>query len=692
MLRCFSFSFLLACNPSVGKVTLDDLDTDEVNQSGDGILVNDDPDVDNDGDGLTNNEGDCDDLNADVYPSAPELCDDIDNDCDGEVDEEAQDENLYYRDVDNDGYGNNDDWVEACDPPNGFIEIGDDCDDLDAAINPEQEELCDGLDNDCDGVIDNDIEELNLFYQDADGDGYGDPSSTITACLPSEGYVDNSEDCDDSNAYVFPGAEELCDDVQNDCDGSTTATPQSVTFFPADGSAAQNRSGDFGQSGSTTVGEEGSYHFCNGTYEGNIDVTHSVTLVGHDAVLSGIGNGPVIKISNNNIDVNIHSLTIENGVGLSYTNGNYATTSGGISCFALSNLLIEDSTVQNNTGDRGGGLLARFCNVTIRNSNFLNNSAAYGGAMFAIDADVYIEGSLFSTNEASGLGGALHSGLENSPTHTQIYDSTFESNQAAFGGAVSFQYGSGQFDNVVFTGNSSSNSAGSIGLSHSSLSAAHITIEDSTASTMGGAMYIYDSSLALSTSVISSSDAPYGGGMLLGSDTSDGITSSTLNGVEITDNTADHGGGLYIVSGTHTLNDSSISNNTATYQGGGAVMGDLYNDTGAVTAPLVTMNTSTFSNNFADLYGAVKLQYNTSLVCTASSTDTAGFFNNANTQSIGTVFIMDGSSLESQECDFGIAATDNLPFDVSLGKSMGYDNYTYDDNVTFTCVSEVCSH
>ena len=76
-----------------------------------------------------------------------------------------------------------------------------DCNDNDASIHPNAQEVCDSVDNDCDGRIDDDDDTLdgNTLYKDSDGDGYGDPIITKIACAPEDGYVDNKDDCDDSN-------------------------------------------------------------------------------------------------------------------------------------------------------------------------------------------------------------------------------------------------------------------------------------------------------------------------------------------------------------------------------------------------------------------------------------------------------------------------------------------------------------
>ena len=96
---------------------------------------------------------------------------------------------------------------------------GTDCDDGNAAVNAEVAETCgDGIDNDCDGEVDEGV----VWYRDADADGYGDPDAAVSSCDPPAGYVADGTDCDDTDAQVFPAALELCDDgADNDCDGLT---------------------------------------------------------------------------------------------------------------------------------------------------------------------------------------------------------------------------------------------------------------------------------------------------------------------------------------------------------------------------------------------------------------------------------------------------------------------------------------
>jgi hypothetical protein len=180
-----------------------------------------DDDLDADGFPLAD---DCNDRDSTIYPAAPELCDGEDNDCDGSIDEiPADGAALWYPDLDHDGYGDSSDWgILACDPPeDGWVTTSGDCDDQDAGVNPDIEELCDGIDNDCDGQADGeDAQDAAWAYPDADADGWGDSETGILGCEQPSGWVIQGGDCDDGDATVHPGAaESLTDGVDADCDG-----------------------------------------------------------------------------------------------------------------------------------------------------------------------------------------------------------------------------------------------------------------------------------------------------------------------------------------------------------------------------------------------------------------------------------------------------------------------------------------
>jgi len=177
--------------------------------------------IDGDGDGFTT-AVDCNDSDAALSPDAIERCDGTDNDCDGEVDEGVTD--VFYADADGDGFGAVDDTVEACEQPEGYVGTGTDCDDAEAAVFPGGTEVCDGLDNDCDG--DTDEDGRDVFYPDEDGDGYGDADASVVGCDSPSGHVEMGGDCDDTRDDIHPGADEsdCTDPTDYNCDGEVGYT------------------------------------------------------------------------------------------------------------------------------------------------------------------------------------------------------------------------------------------------------------------------------------------------------------------------------------------------------------------------------------------------------------------------------------------------------------------------------------
>ncbi len=170
----------------------------------------------------SSNSDDCDDSDANVSPDATEICDSVDNDCDGTTDgADAADAATWYDDDDGDGYGDPTASTQACTAPTGTVSDDSDCDDTDSSINPDGSETCNSADDDCDGVVDEGASDATVYYLDSDGDGYGEASSSVSSCSTPTGYVSDDSDCDDSDALTYPGATEICDGADNDCDGTT---------------------------------------------------------------------------------------------------------------------------------------------------------------------------------------------------------------------------------------------------------------------------------------------------------------------------------------------------------------------------------------------------------------------------------------------------------------------------------------
>ena len=125
----------------------------------------------------------------------------------------------------------------SCTQPNGFVNNDDDCDDTMGTISPSIVEVCDGIDNNCDGQTDEaGATGSGNYYPDLDGDTFGDMYATpVTACSAPTGFVSDSTDCDDSTPITYAGGfVEICDGLDNDCDGQAdeSGTIGSGNYYP----------------------------------------------------------------------------------------------------------------------------------------------------------------------------------------------------------------------------------------------------------------------------------------------------------------------------------------------------------------------------------------------------------------------------------------------------------------------------
>ncbi len=183
-----------------------------------------DGDADEDGSIGTQYGGDdCDDDDPTIGPHAVEVCDEVDNNCDGAIDEDVT--TTFYQDSDGDSYGLDDAAIEACSPPDGYAPHGGDCNDEDPAVSPSADEVCDGFDNDCDDVADEGTQIA--VFEDSDGDGYGADDTVDVSCPDSipEGWSSTGLDCNDEDEDINPDAEEVCDDIDNNCNSAVDEAP-----------------------------------------------------------------------------------------------------------------------------------------------------------------------------------------------------------------------------------------------------------------------------------------------------------------------------------------------------------------------------------------------------------------------------------------------------------------------------------
>jgi hypothetical protein len=218
------------------------LDDDCDGSTDEGVLNTYYADVDGDGFGSTTsilacstptgyvaNNTDCNDSNASLHTITTEVCNGVDDDCDGSTDEGVL--NTYYLDSDGDGFGSTT-ITQACSAPTGYVTNNTDCNDTNASLHTITTEVCNGLDDDCDGSTDEGV--LNTYYLDSDGDGFGSTTST-QACSAPTGYVTNNTDCNDTNASLHTITTEVCNGVDDDCDGSTDEGVLNTYYLDSDG-------------------------------------------------------------------------------------------------------------------------------------------------------------------------------------------------------------------------------------------------------------------------------------------------------------------------------------------------------------------------------------------------------------------------------------------------------------------------
>ncbi|MFN3997653.1 MAG: MopE-related protein [Algoriphagus sp.] len=145
-------------------------------------------------------DGDCNDNDPEINPGAAEVCDGVDNNCNEQIDEGVT--TTFYLDDDGDGFGDPAVSMQACSAPENYVTDNTDCDDTNPDINPN-----------------------TVWYLDADSDGYYTGEGIKQCESPGEGYryadLLGDGDCNDNNPEINPGAAEVCDGIDNNCNGQT---------------------------------------------------------------------------------------------------------------------------------------------------------------------------------------------------------------------------------------------------------------------------------------------------------------------------------------------------------------------------------------------------------------------------------------------------------------------------------------
>jgi hypothetical protein len=664
--------------------------------------------VDADDDGFPEDE-DCDDLDGTAYPGADELCDGRDNDCDEEIDEDdAVDPATWYADADGDGYGDPNSITEACDPVSGTVDNDEDCDDTDATLNPDTvwyrdrdadgfgddetaqqscigaessirdggdcddrdatvfpgaDEVCNGVDDDCDGVVDpNTALDAEVWYADADSDGYGDATTTQIACELPAGHIDDDRDCDDGDADVHPGADEICNGYDDDCDGSVDesgAIDATLWYADLDGDgygdpAASTLACDAPSDTSSDNTDcddsdpatwPGATEYCDGhddDCDGDIDESDAADVTTWYGDADADGYGATASGSTDACDApsGYAATNTDCDDGDDHVYPGAAELCDGVDTDCDSST-GEDGLVGYNASTGWQDVSAYFtgtrsspAGVTVLSDGELWFCAGTWYTALYLEADVDVIGSGGTTSVVLDAAG-------DAPVVT-----------IETGGVTA------SISGMTLTG-------GVGGTATSGLYA-------------GGGVHCETSGdLALSDLVITDNSATEGGGVK-----SDGCD-VTMDDVEISDNNATYGGGFSIYDGTAELVDSEIVDNVASTWGGGI---EIWADAGNVSVDLD--GTRVHGNDGGSAGGGILMYeapYSVSVLCDGSRSSAAGIYDNTANYG-GGVFVYSGT-LTATSCDTGSGSTDNDPDDV--GGNPG--SSSYGNNASFVCTASTCT-
>ncbi|GDX81695.1 hypothetical protein LBMAG42_35060 [Deltaproteobacteria bacterium] len=450
----------------------------------------------------------------------------------------------------------------------GYRPADGDCNDGDPAVNPDAVEVCNGLDDNCDGEVDEDV--VGLWYADGDGDGAGDASASVSACEAPAGYVATAGDCDDTDPALGAPSTEVCNGVDDDCDG-VVDWDQGV---PANYATIQAAIDDLASGDTVCVSA--------GTYSERLDFNGKNLVVegwegAEVTILDGDGAGPVVTFSKGEgAAATLRGFTVtggeaEDGAGIFVSgadptleslivsgnacSGAYYYCSGtGVYLYdsspTLSSVVIED----NQQSWPGSGGLAYGWGVGL----FVT-----GGSPVFIDVDlrdnVHYAIATISYVTAYGVGGYL-TNTDLMWSGGTISGNTFTSSAsvvrpgATGGGLMVTGGGTLSLNNVVIADNAIDGytaTGGGLSLSAVTASLTNVIVAQNTTTA--------DSQAS-------------GGGLAIG------YADATLLNVDIVANAADaptcSGGGIYLSnSGTTTLNNVSLVGNTSTGTGAAIASG-----------------------------------------------------------------------------------------------------------------------
>ncbi len=413
-----------------------------------------------DGDGWSSAEGDCDDQDASVHPEAPERCNGEDDDCDDEIDENA--EASWFVDEDSDGYGDAS-TSAPCDGNPGLVDRGGDCDDADAAVYPGATDLdrCDGIAQDCSASEILVPEDHPTIQAAIDASRNGDRvcvgpgtwapirlNGKAIQVIGREGIDATIIDADGSRPLTFADDETRATVVEGFTlihgdsthgggadlfDASPTLRNLRITQCSATfGGGISSRGGDplienVQIEGNQAGTRGGGVHVDGGSAEfTNVWI---VDNIGGDGTFGGIGGGAYLKG-----DVSLKNVRIER---------NRATAGpGGVQLTGFGTATLENVVIVDNEGSEGGGINLNIAQATFQNTTIVGNTSPRGGGIYAFGGDHTFTNSILAYN-SSASGGGIHVDSSASTTLDFAY-SMFYGNTSVFSEGIDDPTGSNE--------------------------------------------------------------------------------------------------------------------------------------------------------------------------------------------------------------------------------------------------------
>ena len=346
-----------------------------------------------------------------------------------------------------------------------------------------------------------------VWFPDADGDGYGVAEGAVEGCEPplAEGYADEGGDCDDGDGVVYPNAAELCDGLDNNCDGDA-ADLGLVTFWPVSGPAEPYERKLAGKLLALT--EPGTLRLCDGAHTGQLRVS------GAGITVEGLGGASVTSLDAQGAG---NVVSVEAGAelslsGLTLTGGD-SSRGGGLTCLG-GVVTLNGVTITENHAEDGGGLNAeQGCALIAQDVTIQGNRADDLGGGARLDAvTLTANGLSLSGNSAGEEGGGLYA--QTSVISGENLAAT--GNEAPLAAGMSWVGTAGVLGQLTLTDNLAANDGGGVFLRGSTLTAEAGLASGNVCTNAGAAFLLTDeSALTLTNMLITENVARQGAGVWL---------------------------------------------------------------------------------------------------------------------------------------------------------------------------------